>query len=100
MQKSLEKKVLHLRAQHPGNIHTREHLFRSQKEHQTMYTFGTSLKKKKKGSVSRTPPLDFPGGAVDRNLPANAGVTGFIPGLILWPQATKVGGPQLLSPCA
>ena len=48
MQKSLEKKVLHLRAQHPGNIHTREHLFRSQKEHQTMYTFGTSLKKKKK----------------------------------------------------
>ena len=40
-------------------------------------------------------PLDFPGGAVDRNLPANAGVTGFIPGLILWPQATKVGGPRV-----
>ena len=35
-------------------------------------------------------PPDFPGGTVAKNLPANAGDMGSIPGL---------GSPQLLSPC-
>ena len=96
MQKSLEKKVLHLQSHHPGNIHTGKFLFSPQKGHQTMCTFGTGLKKKKKkSSVSRTR-LSRVVLWIGICLPI-AGVRGLIPGLILWPQATKAGEPQLLS---
>ena len=44
---------------------------------------------------------DFPGGTVDKNLPANAGDSGSIPGLgrFHMPQATKAHAPQILSLC-
>ena len=42
---------------------------------------------------------DFPGGAVDKNLPANAGDMGSIPGLGRFhiPQSNSAGAPQLQS---
>ena len=42
------------------------------------------------------PPWDFPGGIVERNLPANAGDTGFIPGLGRFhtPQRNNTHGPR------
>ena len=42
---------------------------------------------------------DFPGGAVVKNLPANAGDTGSIPdpGRSYMPQSNEAPGPQLLS---
>ena len=48
--------------------------------------------------------MGFPGGTMDRNLPANAGDTGLIPGpgkfLVLAhvPRATKARAPPLLKP--
>ena len=42
---------------------------------------------------------DFPGGTVDRNLPANAGDTGSIPGLKFHKlRSNEALAPQLLSP--
>ena len=43
--------------------------------------------------------LDFPGGAVDKNLPDNAGDAGLIPGLVrsLMLQGNEARGAQLLS---
>ena len=40
--------------------------------------------------------VDFPGGTVDKNPPANAGDIGSTPGLGTFPSC---GEPQLLSPC-
>ena len=44
--------------------------------------------------------LDFPGGAMGRNLPANSGDTGLIPSLDdpICGRATKTCVPQILSP--
>ena len=46
--------------------------------------------------------MDFPGDAVDKNLPANAGNMGSIsvPGRSLMPQSNLARMPQLLSPHA
>ena len=49
-------------------------------------------------AIVRTLPVDFPGGAVVKNLPANAGVTGSIPGP--GRSHSRACEPQLLSPRA
>ena len=49
----------------------------------------------------KTPPFgDFPGGTVDKNLPANAGDTGLIPGpgRFLMPQSNQAQALQVLKP--
>ena len=45
---------------------------------------------------------DFPGSTVDKNVPANAGDMGLIPGLgrFHMSQSNKTRAPQLLSPCS
>ena len=57
-------------------------------------------KKKKKKELNVELLLDFPGSTVDKNLPANAGDMGSIPGLRKFhtPLATKAHEPQLLKP--
>jgi len=57
-----------------------------------------TAKKKKELNVELL--LDFPGSTVDKNLPANAGDMGSIPGLRRFhtPLATKAHEPQLLKP--
>ena len=52
-------------------------------------------------SLIKTPPFgDFPGGTVDKNLPANAGDTGLIPGpgRFLMSQSNQAQALQLLKP--
>jgi len=53
-------------------------------------------------TIRKTTFENFPGGTVDRHLPANAGYTGSIPGpgRCHMPQATKGQEPQLPGPCA
>ena len=56
-------------------------------------------REKEKGKKRRQG--DFPGGTVDKDVSANAGDVGSIPGLgrFRMPRSNKTWTPQLLSPC-